>query len=194
MGKIIMASPKVIAVTFDQANSMKSKYNDFVKNNSEVKSTEILQDTPSVSDSLNVLESDPVVDNFTQQETTPVVDSVAENENIFSTPLVTENVEPQKSELGSALETKIEQKLDGVTLTDSELSELEAGLIEVIDIAKASITSVIEKYRQKGKTVANQEVVSVTTEQQPNTFAAGSDSFTSGGNIFDSPSEGKKIA
>lgn len=181
MGKIIMASPKVIAVTFDQANSMKSKYNDFVKSNSEVKSTEILQDTSSVSDSLNVLEN------------APVVDSVAENENIFSTPLTTENVEPQKSELGSALETKIEQKLDGVTLTDSELSELEAGLIEVIDIAKASITSVIEQYRQKGKTVANQDIASVTTEQ-PNTFAAGSDLFTSGGNIFDSPSEGKKIA
>ena len=28
MGKIIMASPKVIAVTFDQSNSMKNKYND----------------------------------------------------------------------------------------------------------------------------------------------------------------------
>ena len=29
MGKIIMASPKVIAVTFDQSNSMKNKYNEF---------------------------------------------------------------------------------------------------------------------------------------------------------------------
>ena len=32
MGKIIMASPKVIAVTFDQSNSMKNKYNEFIKN------------------------------------------------------------------------------------------------------------------------------------------------------------------
>ena len=39
MGKIIMASPKVIAVTFDQSNSMKNKYNEFIKNIASVNQT-----------------------------------------------------------------------------------------------------------------------------------------------------------
>lgn len=34
-----MASPKVIAVTFDQSNSMKNKYNEFIKNVASVNQT-----------------------------------------------------------------------------------------------------------------------------------------------------------
>lgn len=34
-----MASPKVIAVTFDQSNSMKNKYNEFIKNIASVNQT-----------------------------------------------------------------------------------------------------------------------------------------------------------
>ena len=71
MGKIIMASPKVIAVTFDQSNSMKNKYNEFIKNVASVNQT-----TETVLDS-----NDSMVFDSSEKNT---VNNLSGNDNLFS--------------------------------------------------------------------------------------------------------------
>ena len=79
MGKIIMASPKVIAVTFDQSNSMKNKYNEFIKNIASVNQT-----TKTVLDS-----DDSMVFDSSEKNT---VNNLSGNDNLFSAQSPSETV------------------------------------------------------------------------------------------------------
>lgn len=152
MGKIIMASPKVIAVTFDQSNSMKNKYNEFIKNVASVNQT-----TETVLDS-----NDSMVFDSSEKNT---VNNLSGNDNLFSAQSPSETV----------------------TLSNAELQELEDGLTEVIKIAELSIHSIISQYREKGKKVNNQDLNSAVNEESA---VLNVDST----NIFDNPSDSKRIA
>lgn len=79
------------------------------------------------------------------------------------------------------------QQVDGVTLSNAELQELEDGLTEVIKIAELSIHSIISQYREKGKKVNNQDLNSAVNEESA---VLNVDST----NIFDNPSDSKRIA
>ena len=145
MGKIIMASPKVIAVTFDQSNSMKNKYNEFIKNIASVNQT-----TKTVLDS-----DDSMVFDSSEKNT---VNNLSGNDNLFSaqTPRETVTLNDNNSQgaitnpLNNAVNDAMQQ-VDGVTLSNAELQELEDGLTEVIKIAELSIHSIISQYREKGE-------------------------------------------
>lgn len=190
MGKIIMASPKVIAVTFDQANSMKDKYNEFIKSNISVASNTNDKVEEVKTESLNL--DSPGVSVINEQSESIKSDSqaVPADNNIFSS--TNESNSPVADDVSAnvSMVNDLTQKLSGVTLTDAELSELEDGLIEVIKIAELSIHSVIEQYREKNnkkEDIVSQQEVSVSpNDNMP--------AFDSGANIFDSPSEGKSIA
>lgn len=188
MGKIIMASPKVIAVTFDQANSMKNKYSEFVKNNAS--------DIGDVVESFKETKSEPL--NFDNS-----VGTVAEDNNSLdnvSTSTVDNNIFSNENEekativdnaiTNSSIASDLSQKIGSIALTDAELNELEEGLVEVIKIAELSIHSVIEQYREKGKKKEEPTVAQISDTDVNNNDPV----FASDTNIFDSPGESKSIA
>lgn len=187
MGKIIMASPKVIAVTFDQSNSMKNKYNEFIsKEKANVNETIDFSSQQSTSDILNT----PINVTETQEniQSSNLSDSASNNnfsaesnDNIFT---------PSDIVNTSSLENNLKKSLDGVTLSLAELAELEAGLLEVVEIAKTSITTIFDKYRNRVKT--NQ--VSTNDSFNNDNQEVASPVFDTGANIFDSPVENKKVA
>ena len=189
MGKIIMASPKVIAVTFDQANSMKNKYSEFVKNN--------VSDIGDVVESFKETKSEPL--NFDNS-----MGTVAEDDNNSldngSTSTVDNNIFSNENEekakivdnaiTNSSIASDLSQKIGSIALTDAELNELEEGLVEVIKIAELSIHSVIEQYREKGKKKEETTVAQIADTDVNNNEPV----FASDTNIFDSPGESKSIA
>ena len=181
MGKIIMASPKVIAVTFDQSNSMKNKYNEFIKNIASVNQT-----TKTVLDS-----DDSMVFDSSEKNTD---NSLSGNDNLFSAQIPSETVTLNDNNSQGAITNPLNkavnvamQQVDGITLSNAELQELEDGLTEVIKIAELSIHSIIGQYREKGKKVNNQDLNSAVNEESA---ALNVDST----NIFDNPSDSKRIA
>lgn len=191
MGKIIMASPKVIAVTFDQSNSMKSEYNKFISNSineekANVSETIDFSSQQSTSDILNApINVDDTQENI-QSYNLPNSDSnnnfsAESNDNIFT---------PGDIVNTSSLENNIEKSLDGVTFTSAELDELESGLLEVIKIAETSITTIFDKYRNQVKTnqASTNDVFNNDNKEMVSPV------FDSGANIFDSQVENKKIA
>lgn len=190
MGKIIMASPKVIAVTFDQANSMKNKYIEFIKSNQSVAPIDIDNGEKVKEEPFNI--SEPVMPNTSSDDNQENISQVSsESDNIFS--VTSSNSVPVDNSVHdlSSVVTNLGHEMAGITLTDAELKELEDGLIEVIKIAELSIHSIIEQYREKGK---NKE--RTTDSQEPVVSEKNSESIfdTGSGNIFDNPGDGKSIA
>ena len=181
MGKIIMASPKVIAVTFDQSNSMKNKYNEFIRN---IASVSQAPETVLNSDNSMIFDSSEKND----------VSNSSDNDNLFSTTTPSETVTSNNNNsqdtitnpLNNAVDVAMQQ-VDGVTLSNAELQELEDGLTEVIKIADLSIHSIISQYREKGKKVNNPDLDSVANEESTILSADSS-------NIFDNPVDSKRIA
>ena len=191
MGKIIMVSPKVIAVTFDQSNSMKSEYNKFISNSineekANVSETIDFSSQQSTSDILNA----PINVDDTQENIQPYNLSNSDSNNNFSAESNDNVFTPSDIVNTSSLENNIEKSLDGVTFTSAELDELESGLLEVIKIAETSITTIFDKYRNQVKT--NQASTNDVFNNDNKEMA--SPVFDTGANIFDSPVENKKIA
>ena len=122
------------------------------------------------------------------------VNNLSGNDNLFSAQTPSETVTLNDNNSQGAITNPLNkavnvamQQVDGVTLSNAELQELEDGLTEVIKIAELSIHSIISQYREKGKKVNNQDLNSAVNEESA---VLNVDST----NIFDNPSDSKRIA
>ena len=179
-----MAYPKVIAVTFDQSNSMKNKYNEYINSIVSEKTTnvtdvkpiqeeQVLFDSPENNEDVNSNNHDNL---FSSQNDDKAVDASTSSSH-----------EIADNSLSNVVDASVKKAIGDVVLSDNDLKELEDGLMEVIKIAELSIHSVIEQYRQKGKkieaNISDGEIV-----------AENNSSALNSSNIFDVPSDSKRIA
>lgn len=199
MNKFIMMSPKVIAVTFDQANDMKNKYLSAPK---ETKSAPVEPEALNTSStelnfgSASVNPSPVMHETIKPQQPQQSFEQPAPvTENIFSAPAV-EPVKEESSIVSAANDiaktvTKSFNDLGEITLTEAELEELESGLTEILDIAKVSIKSVFDKYRGK-----NHEMTNAAPNVSPAPQVNPSDNIfaNESANIFDSPAPERRIS
>lgn len=192
MGKIIMAYPKVIAVTFDQSNSMKNKYNEYINSIASEKTTNVTDVKP--------IQEEQVL--FDSPENNEVVNSNNQN-NLFSSQNDDKAVDASTSSpheiadnsLSNVVDASMKKAIGDVVLSDNDLKELEDGLMEVIKIAELSIHSVIEQYRQKGKKIdANISDGAIVAENNSSALNSSNIFEPSSSNIFDVPSDSKRIA
>lgn len=199
MNKFIMMAPKVIAVTFDQANDMKTKYLSAPK---ETKSAPVEQEvlntsSPDLSFGGASVSSSPIIQETVvpQQPQQSFEQPAPVTENIFSTP-TTEPVKEESPIVSAANDiaktvTKSFNDLGEITLTEAELEELESGLTEILDIAKVSIKSVFDKYRSK-----NHEMTAQSNSINPAPQVNSNDNIfaNESTNIFDSPAPERRIS
>lgn len=199
MNKFIMMAPKVIAVTFDQANDMKNKYLSAPK---ETKSAPVEHEvlntsSPDLSFGSASVDSSPIMQESVvlQQPQQSFGQPAPVTENIFSTP-TPEPVKEESPIVSAANDiaktlTKSFNDLGEITLTEAELEELESGLTEILDIAKVSIKSVFDKYRSK-----NHEMTAQSNSINPAPQVNSNDNIfaNESTNIFDSPASERRIS
>ena len=199
MNKFIMMSPKVIAVTFDQANDMKNKYLSAPKEtkSAPAKTEALNTSSPNLSFGSASVDSSPNMQESVvhQQSQQSFGQQAPVTENIFSTP-TPEPVKEESPVVSAANDiaktvTKSFNDLGEITLTEAELEELESGLTEILDIAKVSIKSVFDKYRSK-----NHEMTAQSNSINPAPQVNSNDNLfaNESANIFDSPAPERRIS
>lgn len=199
MNKFIMMAPKVIAVTFDQANDMKNKYLSAPKEtkSAPAKTEALNTSSPNLSFGSASVDSSPNMQESVvhQQPQQSFGQQVPATENIFSTP-TPEPVKEESPVVSAANDiaktvTKSFNDLGEITLTEAELEELESGLTEILDIAKVSIKSVFDKYRSK-----NHEMIAQSNSINPAPQVNSNDNIfaNESANIFDNPTPERRIS